>query len=215
VALVSHPLSLSLPSTPLHRLTPRSPPSSTGLLIEYWKLTKAFNVTFHRHPPRPLIAGSPEASEAETAMATSLEPQLNGGMKLKVFDKIFGVPLPFVMKWKLSDSYTTSKTREYDAIATVHLLYVVIPIVFGYSIYSLIHASVGYPLSVSVSLSLSPSLSLSLFLSLSLISLPPFLFSSLIFLLAQVILLLVSWQLGGICVCLWVCVDDPPGRPAA
>jgi hypothetical protein len=172
VALVSHPLSLSPPPPSIIlRLTPRSPPSSTGLLIEYWKLTKAFNVTFHRHPPRPLIAGSPEASEAETAMATSLEPQLNGGMKLKVFDKIFGVPLPFVMKWKLSDSYTTSKTREYDAIATVHLLYVVIPIVFGYSIYSLIHASVGYP-PLSLSVSLSPSLSLSIFLSLSDLS-PP------------------------------------------
>lgn len=64
------------------------------------------------------------------------------GMKLKVVDKLFGIPLPFQMKWKLSDSYTTSKTREYDAIATTHLLYVVIPIVFGYSIYSLIHISV-------------------------------------------------------------------------
>jgi hypothetical protein len=99
-----------------------------GLLIEYWKLTKAFNVTFHR----------PGSSALLTSSSGTIP-----GMKFTIVDKLWGVPLPIVMKWKLSDSYTTSKTKEYDAIATTHLLYAVIPIVFGYSIYSLIHISVG------------------------------------------------------------------------
>jgi hypothetical protein len=156
-----------------------SPHRPIGLLIEYWKLTKAFNVTFHRHSSVRQITASPETSEEEKL-------RLNGGMKLKVFDKLFGIPLPFVMKWKLSDSYTTSKTREYDAIATVHLLYIVVPIVFGYSIYSLIHASVSHN---------SPPLLISLSLSLT----------------AQVFLLLVSWQLSWFRLCIWVCFDDSSG----
>ena len=91
-------------------------------------MTKAFNVTFHR----------------KTSINQEIsEEVVPGGMKLKIVDKIFGIPLPFIMKWKLSDSYTTSKTREYDAIATTHLLYAVIPIVVGYSIFSLIHVSVA------------------------------------------------------------------------
>lgn len=36
------------------------------------------------------------------------------------------------------ESYAKSKTKEYDTIATDHLLYVVAPLVFGYSAYSLV-----------------------------------------------------------------------------
>lgn len=122
-------------------LSPCSIHSSSGLLIEYWKLTKAFNVTFHRRGESLQIT-SPEPSHDQASTVQPSPDSTGVVMKLKIVDKIFGIPLPVQMRWKLSDSYTTSKTREYDAIATVHLLYVVVPIVFGYSIYSLIHISV-------------------------------------------------------------------------
>lgn len=99
--------------------------SGIGLCIEFWKLGKAFNVSFARpSPPNTPTSGAVVPAKGMTSVSS-----------------ILGVPLPFSLSWRLSESYTTSKTREYDAIATSHLLYAVVPLVVGYSAYSLIHIS--------------------------------------------------------------------------
>lgn len=112
--------------------------SGIGLCIEYWKLTKAFNISFTKRGQQHMPPSSPvvPVSDAEDDGDGSAPP-----MKITTLDSILGVPLPMIVSWKLSDTYTTSKTREYDAIATTHLLYAVVPLVFGYSIYSLLHIS--------------------------------------------------------------------------
>ncbi|GMH64768.1 hypothetical protein TL16_g04038 [Triparma laevis f. inornata] len=40
--------------------------------------------------------------------------------------------------WKEDDGYTNNKTKEYDEIATSHLLYVTMPLMVGYASYSLL-----------------------------------------------------------------------------
>jgi len=45
----------------------------------------------------------------------------------------------FKIEWKETESYTTSKTKEYDEIATDHLMFVTMPLVCGYGMYSLFH----------------------------------------------------------------------------
>ena len=50
----------------------------------------------------------------------------------------------YSMDWQLSESYAEDETRKHDSVATSHLLYVVVPLVVGYSAYSLIHRSVHY-----------------------------------------------------------------------
>lgn len=40
-------------------------------------------------------------------------------------------------KWKESDTYSKSSTKEYDEIATSHLMYITMPLVSGYGLYSL------------------------------------------------------------------------------
>jgi hypothetical protein len=50
--------------------------------------------------------------------------------------------IPYRLIWTISDSYKLSKTKEYDDIATKNLLFVIIPLVIGYSIYSLVYRSV-------------------------------------------------------------------------
>ena len=77
--------------------------SFTGVIIEYWKLKKAFNVSF----------------SSDTA---------------SLFRFKFSI--------QAIESYAAhSTTRDYDAIAMNHLLYVVCPLVFGFSAYSLLHIS--------------------------------------------------------------------------
>ena len=68
--------------------------TGVGLLIEYWKLHKAFNFKL--------------ASD-----------------------------YPF-LSWHVADSYS-GDTQEHDAVATTHLLYVMMPLIVGYSAYSLLH----------------------------------------------------------------------------
>lgn len=80
------------------------------MLIEYWKLTKAFRFT-----------------------ASRVDPSQGGGL--------FGLPLQ--VTWQLSESYSQDKTREHDAVAVSHLLYVVVPLVAGYSVYSLLNVAVS------------------------------------------------------------------------
>lgn len=52
---------------------------------------------------------------------------------------IFDHDWKFRFRWKESDTYKTSKTKEYDEIATDHLKFLMIPLVFGYGVYSLCH----------------------------------------------------------------------------
>lgn len=47
----------------------------------------------------------------------------------------------YKLKFADRDSYTQSKTKEYDDLAMVYLSYVLYPLVIGYSIYSLIYES--------------------------------------------------------------------------
>mmetsp|Transcript_33033 Transcript_33033/g.72448 ORF Transcript_33033/g.72448 Transcript_33033/m.72448 type:complete len:674 (-) Transcript_33033:38-2059(-) len=43
------------------------------------------------------------------------------------------------IQWVETKSYTESKTKAYDEIATSHLLYITMPLVTGYGLYSLVH----------------------------------------------------------------------------
>jgi len=43
------------------------------------------------------------------------------------------------IQWEESSTYSLSKTKEYDEIATSHLMYVTMPLVIGYGVYSLVH----------------------------------------------------------------------------
>lgn len=43
------------------------------------------------------------------------------------------------VEWVEAQSYKNSKTKEYDEIATSHLLYVTMPLVAGYGVYSLLY----------------------------------------------------------------------------
>ena len=80
-----------------------------GVLIEYWKISKVVKLD------------APRAALARAAGAGPL-----------------GALRALAGSVRAVDSYGKSKTREYDAIATSHLLYVVAPLVVGYSGYSLV-----------------------------------------------------------------------------
>ena len=58
--------------------------------------------------------------------------------------------LPFTLRWEVSRSYSESKTKQHDLTATTHLLYSLFPLVFGYSIYSLLYISVRTSIFVTV-----------------------------------------------------------------
>jgi hypothetical protein len=68
-----------------------------GVVIEMWKIGKAFNSSLDWSGPIP---------------------------KLSV---------------KAKETYSKSNTKVYDAIATSHLLFLVLPLICGYSVYSLLH----------------------------------------------------------------------------
>merc|ERR1711968_235822 len=42
------------------------------------------------------------------------------------------------IQWEEAEGYKKTKTKEYDEIATSHLLYVTMPLMFGYGAYSLL-----------------------------------------------------------------------------
>jgi hypothetical protein len=90
--------------------------SGVGLCIEYWKFTKAFKFNFTR------VNRADQSSSGVVSSIMSL--------------------LPYKIDWEVAESYSQDQTREYDAIAVSHLLYVVVPLVMGYSVYSLLHISV-------------------------------------------------------------------------
>ena len=136
-----------------------------GVVIEFWKLGKAFNVTLSRQKPTesvPLLASeTPSVSrlqdtktEASTAESSDSQQSkyetLTENILVTSSQELTIAPASQVkqasflgvsVSYQLSEAYTNSKTKEYDAIATTHLLYVVLPLVFGYSVYSLLHIS--------------------------------------------------------------------------
>jgi len=75
-----------------------------GLLIEFWKISKAFTISFSNNKNKHKDTNS-------TGWIT----------------------------WEETSTYKNSKTKEYDEIATSHLLYVSMPLVAGYGVYSLFH----------------------------------------------------------------------------
>lgn len=61
--------------------------------------------------------------------------KISKAVKVSVFDIDGGIRF----QWKEDSTYSNSKTKEYDEIATSHLLYITMPLVSGYGIYSLLH----------------------------------------------------------------------------
>lgn len=59
--------------------------------------------------------------------------KISKAVKVSLFDKDGKV----AFSWKETETYTSSKTKEYDEIATDHLMFVTMPLVCGYGIYSL------------------------------------------------------------------------------
>ena len=143
--------------------------SFVGLLIEYWKLKKAFSVEIiwkkstgathnvsnrtmrgtgtrtaldrvldsmsgeHSSQTAPLVPVSSTASTSPSSSSSSSFP--------------FSL-LPFTLRYEVSRTYSESPTKQHDQTATTHLLYSLFPLVFGYSIYSLLYISVSIHISI-------------------------------------------------------------------
>jgi len=70
------------------------------------------------------------------AMGVAIEMwKISRAVKVSLFDQNW----KFQFRWKESETYKTSKTKEYDEIATDHLKFLTMPLVFGYGVYSLFH----------------------------------------------------------------------------
>lgn len=52
---------------------------------------------------------------------------------------LFDATGKFALSFKETDTYKDSKTKIYDEIATGHLMFVSVPLIFGYALYSLVH----------------------------------------------------------------------------
>ena len=61
--------------------------------------------------------------------------KISKAVKLSIFDENGN----WNFEWKESDTYSKSTTKEYDEIATDHLMFVTMPLVCGYGLYSLFH----------------------------------------------------------------------------
>ena len=139
--------------------------SFVGLLIEYWKLKKAFSVEIIW---KRKSTGATHTDSNRTMRGTGTRTALD-----KVLDSMSGehssqtaplvpVPstastspsssssssfpfslLPFTLRYEVSRTYSESPTKQHDQTATTHLLYSLFPLVFGYSIYSLLYISVS------------------------------------------------------------------------
>ena len=94
--------------------------STIGLLIEYWKLAKAFNIRINIFEKRQENSDTDADSGTGTAEGTNKSIISVGGV---------------------SSSYSQHDTSHYDTEATTHLLYLVIPLLVGYSLYSIIYNS--------------------------------------------------------------------------
>lgn len=93
--------------------------SSVGLAIEYWKLSKAFNFSYAGLRPIPYmeILVYPHITYELSASYTAIESGAGQGPE------------------SLKES-----TARHDYVATVHLLYLCVPLMVGYSIFSLTHS---------------------------------------------------------------------------
>ena len=70
------------------------------------------------------------------AMGVAIEMwKISRAVKISLFDENG----KFQFRWNESETYKTSKTKEYDEIATDHLQFLTIPLVCGYGVYSLFH----------------------------------------------------------------------------
>lgn len=71
------------------------------------------------------------------AMGVAIEMwKISRAVKISLFDEKTG---KFQFRWMESETYKSSKTKEYDEIATDHLQFLTIPLVCGYGVYSLFH----------------------------------------------------------------------------
>jgi hypothetical protein len=61
--------------------------------------------------------------------------KISKAIKVSIFDAGGGLRL----QWNEDSSYSKSKTNEYDEIATSHLMYITMPLVSGYGVYSLLY----------------------------------------------------------------------------
>ncbi len=61
--------------------------------------------------------------------------KISKAVKLSLFDESGKLAL----EWKETETYSKSKTKEYDEVATDHLMFVTMPLVTGYGVYSLFH----------------------------------------------------------------------------
>lgn len=61
--------------------------------------------------------------------------KISKAVKVSLFDTDGKVSIT----WKETETYTSSKTKEYDEIATDHLMFVTMPLVCGYGVYSLFY----------------------------------------------------------------------------
>jgi len=81
-------------------------------MIECWKITKAVDVSLRRKV---------KGNAAESG------------------DGVFWGAFGWEFMWEEKEGYKGSKTKEYDEIATSHLMYITMPLVTGYGMYSLLH----------------------------------------------------------------------------
>ena len=61
--------------------------------------------------------------------------KISRAVKVSLFDSAGKMSF----SWTETDTYKDSKTKEYDEIATDHLMFVTMPLVCGYGVYSLVH----------------------------------------------------------------------------
>lgn len=61
--------------------------------------------------------------------------KISKAIRVSLFDETGNLVLSF----RQTDTYKASKTKEYDEIAMDHLIFVTLPLLIGYSIYSLVH----------------------------------------------------------------------------
>ena len=119
--------------------------SFVGLMIEYWKLKKAFNIDFKWRVFEGGLDTVPISLEASanTDTANQRFPTASPSpSSLSLYFSYFLAMLPFTLQWEVSRTYSESATKQHDQTATSHLLYSLTPLVFGYSLYSLLYISV-------------------------------------------------------------------------
>jgi len=93
--------------------------NGVGVAIECWKITKAVDVSIRKKN----IKDDSQSPGDDHSNGTG-DVGLMGGWEIQ---------------WEEKEGYRGSKTKEYDEIATSHLMFITTPLVAGYGIYSLIH----------------------------------------------------------------------------